>query len=120
MVVGKERTAFYVRISRIHITTWNGIPLGYRVYYQSLLKLNSSVDPNDIQQIEATHDHKNFTNFTEIDIKNLVIDGLEDFTNYSIIATAYTSHGAGPGTQVFNRTMQGGRHDVIVMNLWES
>lgn len=112
----KGRTFFYVRISEIANTSWNGVPAGYRVYYQSVLKLTSPVNLNDIKQIEQTHYHKNFTDFQMIKNQELAIEGLEDFTNYSLIVCAYNAHGQSPVTQVFNRTMQGGKSLSILEN----
>ena len=104
----KGRTFFYVRISEIGNTSWNGVPVGYRVYYQSVLKLTSSVNLNDIKQIEQTHHHVNFTDFQVVRYQELAIKGLEVFTNYSLIVCAYNSGGQSPVTQLFNRTLQGG------------
>eukprot|EP00795_Rhopilema_esculentum_P012024 gene12024-2609_t len=103
-VYDKDRTSIKFNIIAISMTSWSGFPIGYRVYYQSLLNLSLPILLNDTDAIAATHLHINITDYPNVHGE---LNSLEDFTNYSIIACAYNSFGVGPMTQVFNRTMQG-------------
>ena len=111
-VVEKGRHFCRLRIQPISNVFWNGRPVGYRIYYQSLLKLNSPVNLTDMNQIRQTHQHMNFTNFNQ---SVVAVDGLEVFTNYSLIVCAYNSYGEGPVTQIFERTHEGGRLCCIII-----
>ena len=104
---GRHTIDFNIR--KINPINWNGFPVGYRVYYQSLLKINSHLDLKNLTSVESTHPmHVNFrTNSTDFS-QALSLTGLEVFTNYSLIVGAYNSKGVGPLRQIFWRTNQGG------------
>ena len=111
-VTASQRDRLEVTLTEIPTTTWNGVPLGYRVYYQSVLKLKN---PGSLEMpyVTSTYNHINFTvnvNFTERGNFSypIVLKNLEVFSNYSILAAAYSGAGVGPFMQVFWRTNQGG------------
>ena len=112
-ITASQRNSLEVTLAEIDTTSWNGVPLGYRIYFQSVLKLEQ---PGNllVDYVEGSYDHVNFTvnvNFTESGNLSypIILQNLDVFTNYSIIAGAYSSPGVGPLRQIFWRTNQGGK-----------
>lgn len=106
-VTAIERRGINFTIIKISPKLWHGPQVGYRVYYQSVLKLDLPINLT-VHSIEKTHEHINFT--IDLDFsEDVAIQGLNVFTNYSILVAAYNGQGAGPLTHIFWRTSQGGR-----------
>ena len=112
-VNASQRQSLDLILAEIDTLSWNAVPRGYRIYYQSLLKLEEASNLTT-DYIEGNYDHVDFivnVNFTEQGNQSylIILKDLDVFTNYSIIASAYSSVGVGSLRQIFWRTDQGGR-----------
>ena len=102
-----DKHSLGVRIQKISDSSWNGAPVKYRIYYESILVLGSPVSLNDLAAVNRTHKYRDFIVDGTLDgIKT--IPELEVFTNYSLIIAANNIKGFGPMAQFFWRTAQGG------------
>ena len=113
VIAASQRHSLEVTLTEIATKSWNGVPVGYRIYFQSVLKLEQPVNLL-VDYIKGSYHHVNFTvnvNFTERGNLSypIVLRNLDVFTNYSIVAGAYSRAGVGPLRQIFWRTNQGGK-----------
>ena len=102
-----DRHSLGVRIQNISDSAWNGAPVKYRIYYESMLVLQSPVSLDDLAAVNRTHKYRDFMVDATLDGIKTITD-LEMFTNYSLIIVANNKEGFGPMAQFFWRTAQGG------------
>ena len=90
------------------MSSWNGNQIGFRVFHESLLKLNS-INGSNLTEVQLTHNNTDylFPPFTEAAV-TLTINDLDVFTNYSLVVGAMTGAGVGAIDQIFCRTAEGG------------
>ena len=108
-----NQTHIEVNFTQIEYIRWNGVPIGYKVFWGSMLQLE---DKEIFQVVNFNSTSLNVHNVEEPSFQyTITIMDLEIFTNYSIIVGAYNGEGIGKLARVYCRTQEGGNFFLFMI-----
>ena len=100
-----NQTNLTVTFKHIIVPYWNGYLEGYRLLYQPVYKLNLSLTrQNNVSEYNSIDLSKKKSVYT--------INGLQMFTNYSLLLGGRTSKGLGRTCEAFGRTAEGSKSAI--------
>ena len=108
-----SQTNIEVNFIQISSSRWNGMPIGYKVFWKSLLQLEDK-ETFEVESFNSTSINVNNAEDGSVSYTIIVMD-LEIFTNYSIIVGAYNSEGVGRLARVYCRTHEGGSLIILMI-----